>query len=318
MDKLESAYIGSVDKPLSRLGLGCWAIGGTDWGVQDDTDSIDAVKAAFERGITHFDTAQVYGKGHSEQLIGRALKGVRDKVFIASKMMYTSGTKVEKSIETSLRRLQMDYLDLFYIHWPKKNGDLCSMMEALEKAREKGLIRGIGVSNFSIDQMKEVMKVGRIDAHQLCYNLLWRWAEKDLIPFCISNGISIVSYSSIAQGILSGKFERELEFEAGDHRCNTILFDKDVWPHVYDGVEKLKSVANEVGYSLIELAIHWVASRPGVSSILIGARNSAQVEENVNAFRSKVDNSIIDRLSEISGTVQSNIPDTGNIFRWYP
>lgn len=318
MNKLESTHIGLIKKPLSRLGLGCWAIGGADWGTQDDNDSIDALKAAFERGITHFDTAQVYGKGHSEQLIGRALKGIRDKVFIASKMMYTPCSKIEKSIETSLKRLQTDYLDLFYIHWPKRNADLSEMMEALEKARQKGLICGIGVSNFSIDQMKEVMQVGKIDAHQICYNLLWRWAEKDLIPFCISNKISIVSYSSIAQGILTGKFEREFEFESGDHRINTTLFDDDVWPYVYEGVEQLKQIAVEAGRPLIDLVIHWIANRPGISSILIGARNSTQVEQNISAFRGYIDISILDRLSEISDSLQHKIPNTGNIFRWYP
>lgn len=318
MEKLESTHIGLIKKSLSKLGLGCWAIGGTDWGNQDDNDSLDALKAAFERGITHFDTAQVYGKGHSEQLIGRALKGVRDKVFIASKMMYTPYTKVEASIEKSLKRLQTDYIDLFYIHWPKRNGDLALMMEALEKARQKGLIRGIGVSNFSIDQMKEVMQVGRIDAHQMCYNLLWRWAEKDLVPFCIKNQISIISYSSIAQGILTGKFEREFEFETGDHRRNTILFDDEVWPFVYEGVEQLKQIAVEAGRPLIDLVIHWIVNRPGISSVLIGARNSTQIEQNINAFQGKINSSILNRLSEISNSLQHKIPDTGNIFRWYP
>jgi aryl-alcohol dehydrogenase-like predicted oxidoreductase len=307
-----------VPKKSSVLGLGCWVIGGGDWGTQSENDSLDAIKAGYEKGITHFDTAQAYGKGHSEELLGRALKGVREKVFIATKMMFTPREKVEASIISSLKRLKTDYIDLFYIHWPKKNADLEGMMEGLIRAREKGLINGIGVSNFSKEQMERVLRIGRIDAHQLCYNLLWRWPEHTLIPFCIEKGVSIVTYSSIAQGILTGKFGKEIEFAAGDHRKYTVLFEKDLWPQVYEGVENLKSIAEGSGRSLLELAIRWVLSRQGVSTVLVGARNSYQVQLNVKSLDCEIDEAILDELTKVSNLIMKVIPDTGNIFRWYP
>jgi len=316
--QLQSTSIGSVPKKSSVLGLGCWVIGGGDWGTQSENDSLDAIKAGYEKGITHFDTAQAYGKGHSEELLGRALKGVREKVFIATKMMFTPREKVEASIISSLKRLKTDYIDLFYIHWPKKNADLEGMMEGLIRAREKGLINGIGVSNFSKEQMERVLRIGRIDAHQLCYNLLWRWPEHTLIPFCIEKGVSIVTYSSIAQGILTGKFGKEIEFAAGDHRKYTVLFEKDLWPQVYEGVENLKSIAEGSGRSLLELAIRWVLSRQGVSTVLVGARNSYQVQLNVKSLDCEIDEAILDELTKVSNLIMKVIPDTGNIFRWYP
>jgi aryl-alcohol dehydrogenase-like predicted oxidoreductase len=233
-------------------------------------------------------------------------------------MMFTPREKVEASIISSLKRLKTDYIDLFYIHWPKKNADLEGMMEGLIRAREKGLINGIGVSNFSKEQMERVLRIGRIDAHQLCYNLLWRWPEHTLIPFCIEKGVSIVTYSSIAQGILTGKFGKEIEFAAGDHRKYTVLFEKDLWPQVYEGVENLKSIAEGSGRSLLELAIRWVLSRQGVSTVLVGARNSYQVQLNVKSLDCEIDEAILDELTKVSNLIMKVIPDTGNIFRWYP
>lgn len=315
---VRNTSIGSVPKRSSVLGLGCWVFGGVNWGVQSDNDSLDAIKAGYDKGITHFDTAQSYGKGHSEELLGRALKGVREKVFIASKMMFTQKEKVEASISASLKRLRTDYIDLFYIHWPKKNADLEAMMEGMVRAREKGLIRGIGVSNFSIEQMERLLKVGQIDANQFCYNLLWRWPEHNLIPFCIQKGISIVTYSSIAQGILTGKFGKEIEFSSGDHRKDTVLFEKELWPVVYDGVERLKEIAALSGRSLLDLAIRWILARQGVSTVLVGARNSSQVQLNVKSLDGQIDDKILDELTQASNLIMKTIPDTGNIFRWYP
>jgi myo-inositol catabolism protein IolS len=318
MINISSQMIGTIPKESSVLGLGCWAFGGSDWGDQDDIDSINAIKAAFDSGITHFDTAQAYGRGHSEELVGRALRDVREKVFIASKTMFTPREKVEKSIVASLKRLGTEYIDLFYIHWPRKGADLEGMMEGLVLAREKGMIRGIGVSNFSIEQMKSVAKIGHIDAHQTCFNLLWRWGEKELIPYCIENGISVISYSSLAEGILTGKFDRTLQFMPGDHRKGTVLFDNDVWPHVYNGVEELKEAARNLNRPLHELAIRWILSRPGVSTALVGARSSSQVYQNVKAMEGVIDQAAFDCLTKISDNIMNVVPDTGNIFRWYP
>lgn len=301
------------------LALGCWTFGGAQWGGQDDAESLRAMERAFELGMTHFDTASGYGGGHSERVVGEFIRDKRDSIFLASKQ--GANAKKEKyagSIRSSLERLGTDYVDLYYIHWPKSNIDLRPTMEALVEAQEEGLVGAIGVSNFSTEQMDQISEVGRIDAHQLCYNLLWRWDEADIIPYCVEHGISVVTYSSIAQGILTGKFPQQPEFREGDQRPQTTLFDPLVWPHVFAGVEEMKTVAEESGRSLTHLAIRWVAEQSAVTSVLVGVRNAAQVEENAQAMDGEIERTVFERLTAISDRVRDQIPDTGNIFRYYP
>jgi myo-inositol catabolism protein IolS len=302
----------------TKLGLGCWPLGGDQWGRQDDRDSVAAIAKAFESGINHFDTAQIYGRGHAEELLGNTLNHVRDKLFIATKILYFPKEKVDGAVAFSLRRLKTDYIDLLYIHWPKKNCNLSAMMEALEDMRQKGIVRLIGVSNFSVSHMMEVMKAGKIDVHQLCYNVLWRREERETIPFCRQNGIRIVTYSSLAEGILTGKFRRELDFPQGDHRKYTVLFEKEVWPGVFDAVDRLKKVADEVNRPLSHCALRWLLSQEGVVSVLAGCRTPQQVTDNVRSLEGTIERNIFDRMTEISDRLAQTIPDAGNIFRWYP
>jgi myo-inositol catabolism protein IolS len=303
---------------MTSLGLGCWPLGGDQWGTQDDKDSVDTLVKAYESGIRHFDTAQMYGRGHAEELLGKTLMNERDNIFIATKILYTPKDKVEEVLCHSLRRLMTDYVDLIYIHWPKKNSDLAGMMDGLENARRKGLVRYIGVSNFSSAQMLEVMRAGRIDYHQLCYNLLWRREERETISFCRENGVEIVTYSSLAEGILTGKFGSEPDFPKGDHRKNTVLFDKAVWPHVFRTVERLKKAAEGAGRPLAHCALRWLMSRRGVSSVLAGCRTPLQVIENVRVLEGTVEDRVLNLMTEISDELVPLVPDEGNIFRWYP
>jgi len=313
------ARIGHGDKTHNTLGLGCWTFGGAQWGGQDDDESLDAMRKALDLGLTHFDTASGYGGGHSERLVGRFIEDKRDAIFLASKQgANKSKEKFAASIRSSLERLGTDSIDLYYIHWPSSKFDLRPTMEALVEAKDEGVVGAIGVSNFSVEQMDQVMEVGRIDAHQLCYNLLWRWDESDVIPYCIDHDIAVVTYSSIAQGILTGKFPKHPEFKEGDQRPNTTLFDDDVWPHVYRGVEEMKTLAADAGRSLTHLAIRWVAEQPGITSILVGARNADQVAENAAAMEGEIDPSVFERLTELSDSIAESIPDTGNIFKYYP
>lgn len=300
------------------LGLGCWAFGGTDWGTQDDTVSIDTILAAIDAGVTHFDTAQAYGSGHSEELLGRTLHRFRDKVVISSKIMYTPPQRLERSIRKSLRRLRTEYIDILYIHWPKRGSNLMAMMEGLLRAQQLGLIRSIGVSNFSGEQLRSVLRVGPIGAVQLCYNLLWRWDEQGMIPFCRERGIPVVAYSAIAQGILTGKFREQLEFLPSDHRGRTTLFSPEVWPAVHTGVAKFSAVAQRAGVPLHHLAINWVRSQPGIHVALVGARDTNQLQSNLQSLIAAIDPEILEHCTALSNSVCKQIPNTGNIFRWYP
>ena len=166
--------------------------------------------------------------------------------------------------------------------------------------------------------MRQVLEVGPLDAHQLCYNLLWRRSEAEVLPFCLERDISVVTYSSLAQGILTGKFPREPQFETGDNRPRTVPFEPEVWPHVYDVVEQMKGVARQAGRPLAHLAIQWIARQPGVASVLVGARNGEQVSQNAGALAEKIDDSVLEALRDISDRALEHLPDADNIFRHYP
>lgn len=308
------------EKPQCALGLGCWVFGGLQWGGQEDEDSRRAMQAAYESGINHFDTAAAYGRGHSEEIVGEFLRDKREDIYLATKFFPSEQTAefVQQQLEASLERLQTDYVDLYYIHWPVTGKDLRPVMEGLEQARAAGKIKAIGVSNFSVEQMEQVSEAGTIDAHQLCYNLFWRFAERDIIPYCMEHNIAVITYSSIAQGILTGKFPREPQFREGDQRGKTVFFQPEVWPHVYEGVEQLKTLAAECGRSLTHLAIRWILEQPGITVELVGARDEAQMQENAAALEGDIPAEVFARMTEISAEVMRHIPDVGNIFQFYP
>ena len=260
----------------------------------------------------------MYGRGHGEELVGKALHPVRDRIFIATKLLYLPKEKVEAAVAVSLKRLQTEVIDLLYIHWPKKGGDLAGMMEAMERLRAKGQLRRIGVSNFSVAQMQEVMKGGTIDVHQLCYNLLWRREERETIPYCRRHGIGIITYSSLAEGILTGKFVKDLDFPPGDHRRYTLLFGKEVWPKVYGAVENLKQIAAEAKRPLAHCAIRWLMAQEGIISVLVGCRTPNQVSSNVRSLDDDINQTIFSQMAGVSDSLAVTVPDEGNIFKWYP
>ncbi len=306
---------------MSTLGLGCWAFGGAQWGGQDDAQSEAAMLAAFDAGITHFDTARAYGGGRSERVLRPFLESRRDEIYLATKGNAWGGTADElmRQLDASLADLGLKEIDLYYMHWPKSGVDLKPLFTALENAREQGKIHAIGVSNFSVAQMKEVSQVARIDAHQIGYSLLWRRPEADVMPYCREQDIDIVTYSSIAQGILTGKFGRERpEFPEDDNRSDNALFDRDTWPHVADAVEKMQRLAQAEDQPLVNLAIQWVAHQPGVKSVLLGARDAKQAQQNAAAMATPVREETITELTRISDEVARHQPDQSNIFGFNP
>ena len=313
-DRMKS--IGGVS--LARFGLGCWPLGGDQWGEQDDAQSVAAIQKALELGVKHFDTAQVYGRGHGEELLGKTLPDDRRDLFVATKLLFTAKERVETALLSSLKRLRCETIDLAYIHWPKKGADVVGMMEGLENARRKGIIRYIGVSNFSVPAMAEVMKAGAIDAYQLGYSLLWRKGEREIIPFCGNNGIGIITYGSLAEGILTGTFGKSVFFPKNDHRRDTVLFDQMIWPLVYDTVEEMKIVAAEAGVSLSACAIQWLLRGKGVLSTLVGARSPEQAARNIAAASENVSGKVLDTLTQISERLLERLPNEENVFRWYP
>jgi aryl-alcohol dehydrogenase-like predicted oxidoreductase len=287
----------------------------------EDTGRLAAMEACYDAGIRHFDTGATYGAGHSERLYGEFLKSRRAEVFLASKVDPADGTAegMLAEIEGSMQRLGTDFIDLYYIHWPARGGrDMRPTMAGLERARRQGKIGAVGVSNFSVADMRQVAEIGTIDAHQLGYNLLWRYAEEDVIPYCIEHNIAVIAYSALAHGILSGKFPRVLALPPGDQRHTILPFRADIWPHVYAGVEAMKAIAADLNRPLMHLALRWLLSRPGVTAVLFGGRNGPQAEANAAALSGTIPDEVFARLTAISDEIVRHVPHANNLFGRQP
>ncbi len=320
VNPIPQVTIPPVEKSHGVLALGCWAFGGGGWGGQDDDLSRQAMQAAYGSGMNHFDTAMAYGGGRSERLVGAFIADKRDQVYLATKGNTPKATAqdIRDSLEESLENLQTDHVDLYYIHWPRAGKDMKPVLAEMEKARDEGKIRSIGVSNFSVEQMEDVSSVCRIDANQFCYNLYWRYPEDELMPYCREKGVAMVTYSSIAQGILTGKFGPNPTFPEGDGRRKMIMLQDNVWPKLYELTEQAKGIADEANQPLTHLAIQWVAAQPGVTSVLLGARNADQARENAAAMAEPAAPEALDRLTAIGDEARRLVPDVGNIFQYYP
>ena len=318
---IKPVTIGRSGKPVLPLAFGgSWYMPYAVPSAEDE-DRLAAMQACYDAGIRHFDTGATYGAGHSEGLYREFLKPRRAGIFLASKIDPTDGTAegMLAEIEASLRRLGTDFIDLYYIHWPARGGrDMRPTMEGLERARRQGKIGAVGVSNFSVADMRQVAEVGTIDAHQLGYNLLWRYPEEDVIPYCIERGVPIVAYSALAHGILSGKFPRVLDLQPGDQRHTVLPFRSDIWPHVYSGVEEMKAIAAGLDRPLAHLALRWLLSRPGISAVLFGGRNREQAEANATALAGTIPGDAFVRMTAISDQIVKYVPHENNLFGRQP
>ncbi|MGA2762399.1 MAG: aldo/keto reductase [Spirochaetia bacterium] len=293
--------LGSQGPEITVIGVGTWAIGGGgwqySWGKQDDRDSIAAIHRAIELGISWIDTAAIYGLGHSEEVVGRAVAGRRSKVMIATKCSRTwdagrtaiqdnlSASSVRAELEASLRRLGTDYIDLYQVHWPRPEEQVEEGWAEIAKAVKEGKVRFAGVSNFSVGQIRRIHAIHPVTSLQPPYSMLRREAEKELLPFCRQNGIGVVVYSPMQMGLLSGAFSRDrmARLDADDMRSKSPFFTEPALSRNLALVDKLKPIARQAGRSMAELAIAWVLRRPEVTAAIVGARRPEQVGETVSA-----------------------------------
>jgi aryl-alcohol dehydrogenase-like predicted oxidoreductase len=293
-----------ITDPLSVVGFGCWAAGGSDiWNGTNDADSIRAIHHALDLGINLFDVAPVYGLGHAEEILGRALHGRRDKAFIASKcgLVWDDQNRVtnnltaaglQTEIEESLRRLQTDVIDLLQIHWPDPNTPIAETMSALERIKQSGKIRYIGVSNFSLALTKEALAHGDMVSFQGLYNLLernprsyhgipldYRVAD-EILPFCADQGLAFLPYSPILQGLLTDGFKAEGNFDDRDARAANPKLNGELFARYYAISRELRELARAWGRPLAQLAINWLIAQPAVTSVIAGAQTVAHIAEN--------------------------------------
>lgn len=286
--------LGKTDIKASVVAMGCWAIvGDATWGRQDESEAIAAIHRALDVGINSFDTAEAYGNGYSEELLAKALAGKRQQVVIASKV---SGARLapadlRQACEDSLRRLKTDFIDLYQIHWPSRTVPLADSIGALEELRREGKIRAIGVSNFGMLDMADFQGHGRFESNQLCYSLLFRGIETDIRDKCAADKVSILCYSPLCQGLLTGKFRHADEVPEGRARTRLFAKTRPGARHDEDGceaavfaaLEGIRQIAAGMEQPMGRVALAWLLQQPGVGAVLAGARNPAQVEENAQA-----------------------------------
>ncbi len=312
----------------AEIGLGCWSFGDSYWLQAQPEPGFGPlpfsqkykkiIRAAIKSGIRHFDTAQGYGNGISEQITGQALQAGRPDVSIATKTYYRPPDTMRKGIERSLRRLHTDYIDIFYLHWPKPGRDLRPHIEALESAREAGLIRSIGVSNFSPAGIEPLLEAGRVDYCQFGYSLLWRNAERELIPFCLNRGISMVSYSSLAQGLLAHPPGWMEELPGTDPRRKLTFSSAARRTQVQSVISGVCAAARSLGTSPARLSLAWILERGWFRYVLFGARSVEQLLDCAGAAQLSLPAEISQRLAELTAPLAELFAEEDNIFGHSP
>jgi len=294
--------IKNTDIIVSQMALGTWVFSNdTTWGSQEDGLSIKTTHAAIDAGITLIDTAAMYGNGRSEEVLGKALKGRRDKVVVATKTADAHPDKetVIKACEDSLKRLDTDYIDIYQIHWLRRTVPFSETMEGLLKLHKDGKIRAIGVSNFGVQDLNEITKYGPIHTNQMAYNLLFRAIDHEIRPLCIKKDIGILCYSPLAQGLCTGKYSNIDEIP---ERLRRVWYLSDEFkylhPQIFQTINCIKNIAQSINQPLSVVAIAYDMHREGITSVLAGARNTEQLKQNIAAAELKLDKEIMDILDE--------------------
>ena len=314
---MQTKQLGSQGPDLSVVGFGAWEAGGTNWGPNESDDAvIAAMRAAIDAGINWIDTAEVYGKGVSESLVGRAIAGRRDEVLIASKVApHPEGTgfrpeQVHRACEASMARMDIDVIDVFQLHWPDDQGvPLEDTWGAMVELQEAGRVKWIGVSNFTKDMIERCLAIHHVDSLQQEFSMLNR-SDADLIRWCGEQGVGVVSYGPLAFGLLTGTITTDTVFPEGDWRGSdeenededdVDLFSAEHLPGVLDTVERLRPIADRLGISLAQLALAWNVNQAGVSSAIAGSRNPDHVRTNAEAGDVKLDDTTLAEIGAVLG-----------------
>jgi aryl-alcohol dehydrogenase-like predicted oxidoreductase len=321
---MQNVQLGKTDLSITPLAFGAWAIGGWMWGGADKADAIEALEVSIERGMTSIDTAPVYGFGQSEEIVGEVIRGKRDRVEILTKYgmtweseqgkfyfdsldnrgkpvkiyKYASKDQVIKECEDSLRRLRTDYIDLYQIHWPDPTTPVEETMEAVDQLIRQGKIRAAGVCNYDVPLSKSAHDSLLLASNQVPYSMVRRDIEEELVPWCIDHSVSILAYSPLQRGLLTGKIKPGYEFASGDNRPDTPYFQPENIERVNRFLDQLRPIAEEKSASLAQVVIRWTLAQPGITVALVGARNRKQVEENIGAMDFELEYADVKKINE--------------------
>jgi aryl-alcohol dehydrogenase-like predicted oxidoreductase len=325
---MEYAELGSSGVEVSRVVFGAWAIGGWMWGGADEGEAVAAIRQAVELGVTTIDTAPIYGFGRSEEIVGRAIEGIRDKVVIVTKCGLrweyegggeapfestdSDGTRhtvrrclghesVLEEADRSLQRLGTDHIDLYQCHWPDSTTPLAETMEAMNQLLAEGKVRAVGVSNFTPEMIDECRRYTPITSDQPLYNMLDRAIEDDVLPHCAEHGVSVIVYSPLHQALLTGKVTMDRMFPADDLRSRKPWFRPENRRRVLEFLDRVHPIAEQHGKTLAQVAINWCLCQNGVTATLVGARRPEQVRENAGGAGWRLQT---DELAEIRGWLE--------------
>ncbi|GMU22450.1 MAG: aldo/keto reductase [Phycisphaerae bacterium] len=308
---MEYRQLGQTDLSVSVVGLGCWAIGGdvATWGPVDDNESVAAIQQGLDLGINLIDTAPGYGYGHSEEIVGKAIAGRREQAVVATKcglVWRDAGGPISRSLRpesiasecaASLRRLHVETIDLYQIHWPDPQTPLSATMEALLRLRDQGKIRHIGVSNFSCEQMTESRQHAPIASLQPELSMFEQSVKEELLPYCREYRIGVITYGSLARGLLTGKFTSTSTFT--DLRARDSRFMGGAFGRNLAIIERLRPIAQRLGCTMGQLALRWAVQQEGVTAVISGVKRPSQVIENAGAGRLLVPVEVMDEIDGI-------------------
>ena len=307
--------LGKSGIKVSQLVQGLWEAGGGYFGDPIDQAAIDAIHADMEVGLNTFDTAELYGRGHSEDVLGEALKGYkRDSYILITKVWTTNYKKadMEKALEVSMKRMNTDYVDVYFLHYPPYWGceDPVTLEEAVNNIndlKKAGKIRSIGVSNFSLKELKEARTYAEIDVIQPGYNLLWRYIDRDVFPYCREENIGVITYASLAQGLLTGALTKDNKPTGG--RANAALFQDGIYEQCLEVTDFLVPIAKKYNVTIPQLVISWMVNTPGLTAPIVGNSNRQQVMENIAALDIDLSKEDYDAIDKRSKDFTDNMPE---------
>lgn len=311
---------------ISEIVLGCWALGGGyTWGDQDDQASIDTIHAALDLGVTTFDTAEFYGGGRSEELLGQGLEGSRDKAVVITKL-WPENMTTEKAIvscEQSLKRLKTDYIDLYLMHWSNAEVPMEETLRTMEKLKADGKVRALGVCNFGPQDLDEALGITAITTNQLAYSLLFRAIEYEILNSCIQTKVGVLAYSNLAQGLLTGKYSAAEEVD--DERARIRLYSKErsgtvhdepgYEPQVFAAIDKIRRICDELGAQMASVAVAWVLQQEGIAGALVGARTPEQFKRNIEAAELKLPAEVVERLNSVTDELKAAMGPNADMWR---
>jgi len=323
---MEYRKLGNSDLEVSAITFGAWAAGGWMWGSTDRNDAIEAIKASYDAGVTSIDTAPIYGQGTSEEIVGEAIRSIsRDKVQILTKFgmrwdlakgtlamqsknnsgkdidiyKYAGKESVIYECEQSLKRLGTDYIDLYQIHWPDVTTLIEETFEAVSRLIEQGKVRFAGVCNYNIQQMAEAEQTLKLVSNQIPFSMVNRGIEDETVPYCIANHKSILAYSPLERGLLTGKITSDYQFQEGDHRASHPHFQPDFIQKTNQLLNQIKPIAEEHNATLGQLVLRWTIERPGITISLAGARNAEQALQNAKAIDINLSKEEIETIDDL-------------------